>query len=166
MCETLKKARDHSALVFFSFQPFNSHWIFCICCGRNPTTPVMSCKAKKNKQEKFHLAFICCQNQTVPYLKHSYTTAGMLMSQGFSHNTRGHHHHLCPQAGFTLLSALPTPGFFLLPSKEKSSLHKHFASRASNKGSKTASVCWRLAATVQGVNPPYLSESCPGYWRA
>ena len=83
----------------------------------------------------------------------------------------------------TLFSVLPSPGFFPAPSKANPCLHTgiHFASRASNKGSKTASLCWGLAAESQGppalpcpparhkchsaAIPPWLPESCPGHWR-
>lgn len=77
---------------------------FCIFCGGNPATPVMSCKAKKNKQEEFHLAFICCQIRRAFCLKCNYITAEMPIEGGFSHNTPGRCHHSCPQTQFTPLT--------------------------------------------------------------
>lgn len=77
---------------------------FAFFCGGNPATPIMSYKAKKNKQEEFHLAFICCQIRCAFCLKCSYITAEMPIEGGFSHNTHGHCHPLCPQTGFTPLT--------------------------------------------------------------
>lgn len=44
----------------------------------------MSCKAKKNKQEEFHVAFICCQIRRAFCLKCSYIMAEMPIGGGFS----------------------------------------------------------------------------------
>lgn len=56
----------------------------CIFCGGNPVTSVMSCKGKKNKQEEFHLAFICRQIRRAFCLKCSDITTQMPIEGGFS----------------------------------------------------------------------------------
>lgn len=114
---------------------------FCIFRGRNPDTPAMICKAKKNKQEEFHLAFICCQIRCAFCLKYSYIMAELPIEGGFSHNTHGCCHSWCPQTdslhspGITLLSVLPSPGFSLSPSKTKPCLHNgSFCSKGKQHG--------------------------------
>lgn len=118
----------------------------------------MSCKAKKNKQKKFHLAFICCQirpcllpeavilQQRYPHKKDFLIT---LMAIAITYVLKQDSLYF---SGITLLSVLPSPGFFLPPSKAKPCLHcgVHFASRAARqhhsaakaRGPPTPLSCW------------------------
>lgn len=131
---------------------------FCIFCGGNPATPVMSCKAKKNKQEEFHLAFICCQIRHAFCLKCNYITAEMPIEGGFSHNTHGRCHHSCPQTRFTPLTwdhlAFSFAHSWIFPSSIKGKamfaqwfiLHQGQAAWAANQ----VPLCCRTAAKMGG----------------
>lgn len=154
----LEKARDCSALILFSFQPFQYHWIFAYFVEETQPLQLWAVKLRKINKKNFPEPLSVTKSNCAFCLEHSYILQqkypckkGFLITPVSSdkiHFTR---------SGSPCFLFHPVP-YLSFPHQRQPHLFT-----ASNKGSKTASLCWRWAAkdgdplillSSQGQTPP------------